>query len=195
MMQRVRCPRENCQAIYPAGAAFCPRCGRPNPRPRRQFRGFPWILILLAFFVVRHCAHRSNPNPPAPASTQNVATPALDVQSALSSVESFSQARQNCNATAAGKRQFTGQIAGRYVRWTGVLKHSLIQRSSTLIGTQANSRASIRLMPATDEVKRQLRSIESGSQVEIEGVLLDEQGVHVTNIRAADSLALPNERE
>ena len=108
-----------------------------------------------------------------------------DVATALSSLESFSQARQSWSSSHNEKKHFAELVIGRRVHWFGRLQSSWRPGTFYLISGD-RSGVSIHLMPATDKVKQQTRQIPENSSVEIEGVLMDDQWMHLVDVRVVE---------
>ena len=189
-MHLVRCNGERCGATYPSSAAFCPRCGKRTAyRPRRTFRGLHIICVLLAaMFIAKAFVHHAAPPLPAtPAPPVEQSGPLdSDISDALSSLESFDQARQSWTQDKAERKRFADLVPGRRVHWTGHLRSWLRPGTFKLTSTDPQSPATIRLMPATAEAKEQAKKIKSGTMVEIEGVMMDEQWVHMVSVRPVE---------
>jgi hypothetical protein len=185
-MRFIRCDGDNCGATYPATAAFCPRCGKPTAyRPRRRFAALHVICALLAaMFVARaFVRHPAMPLPPPPVPPMEQVGPTdSDISDALSSLESFDQARQSWTQDKSERKRFTDLVTGRRVHWTGRLRSSLRPGTFKLTSTDPQSPASIHLMTATSEAKEQAKKIKSGTIVEIEGVMTDEHLVYVVSV-------------
>lgn len=189
-MRLVRCNDEKCGATYPSTAAFCPRCGqRTAYRPRRHFRAMQIICAVLAamFIAKAFLRHAAMPLPPPPtAPVEEVRPLESDIFDALSTLESFDQARQSWSQDKAERKRFADAVTGRRVHWTGRLRSSLRPGTFKLTSIDPQSSAIIRLMPATAEAKEQAKKIKSGTMVEIDGVMMDEQWVHMLSVRTIE---------
>ena len=144
--------------------------------------------LLIAMFVAKGLFHaRTAPLAPP------VATPSIepgeqidsDVTAALSSLESFSQARQSWGASRSEKRHFAELVTGSRVHWFGRLQSSWRPGTFNLISGN-RSGLSIHMMAATDKAKRQVTEIPENSSVEVEGVLMDDQWMHLVDVRLAE---------
>ena len=200
-MRPVKCNGERCGALLPSHARFCPRCGKaietlpPTPQKRptssRSCGRFPILRFIaicwLVVFLIRLTAHWAthgpvaNPTPtpvlvyPArPAPPAPIAEPAPDT----SSLERFITWR-------AGKpsKESRKSVEGQEIRWTGKLKKSLIPGRFELTQADAQNRQSVRLEPVTADAKDDLRRLDSGALIEIDGVLMDERSLHVVSVR------------
>jgi hypothetical protein len=197
-MLRVRCGGEKCGATYPGSAAFCPRCGKANDhqqpatpavRPRRPFRSLPVIIGLVIVLLLSKGVFRPRavPVPPMPVSSSGQSDGIdNDVSAALASLEAFSDARRSCAGSKSEKNRFAGLVTGRRVRWTGILRSSWRPGSFILVGGEPRTNASIRMMPATAEAREQVRQIPVNTTVEIEGVLMDDQWLHLLSVRVVE---------
>ena len=108
-----------------------------------------------------------------------------DVTAALSSLESFSQARQSWGASRGEKKHFAELVTGSRVHWFGRLQSSWRPGTFNLVSGD-RSGLSIHMMPATDKAKQQARAIPENSSVEVEGVLMDDQWMHLVDVRPAE---------
>jgi hypothetical protein len=192
-MQTVRCGGEKCNATYPADAAFCPRCGRRNdrrqiatPTPARWRGPFRTIIgLVIVLMIFRGFLRSRTATPPS------VATPALDssdpidadVTSALFSLEAFSQARQSWAGSHSERNRFAELVTGRRVRWVGTLQSSWRPGAYNLVSSDRTANASIKMMPATAEAKQQVKQIAPNTPVQVEGVLMDDQWMHLLNVQ------------
>jgi hypothetical protein len=202
-MRLAKCQGERCGATFPAAGRFCPRCGRavdtivPPPRwqePRRpptqrrrprfpilRFIGLCW-LVSFVISGLTHVAHRQAVTaPPAPVMVSPAPSVRVEAESApdVSSFERFIAWRADhpSDAKHAGKR-----LEGQEIRWTGTLKKSLIPGRYELMGEMWR-KESIHLVPVTADAKDDIRRVESGAHVQIEGVLMDERSAHVVSVR------------
>jgi len=190
--------------MYPADASFCPRCGRANDhqqvqalaappipvRRRRSGRGLRLVIGLVIVMLVSRGLFRSRttyvpPSPVAP-SVEPGDPIDSDVTAALWSLESFSQARQSWAGSHSEKKRFAEQVRGRRVSWFGRLQSSWRPGAFDLLSGDPTSGASIRMMPATTQVKEQARQIPPNTTVEVEGVLMDDQWLHLLKVRVVE---------
>jgi hypothetical protein len=167
----------------------------PQSQPRgaygRQRRGFPILrVILLCWLVVfalkslRHVATQSPAIAPAPvivSQPPSQIAPEFDTAPDLSTLDAFIAWR----ADHAQSKQSRKALEGRDVRWTGTLKKSLIPGRYDLVQDVSQGKGSVRLLPATDDAKQDLRRLEPGVRVEIEGILMDERSLHLVTVHAA----------
>jgi len=204
-MRLVKCNAAQCGATIPAEARFCPRCGKPvvvaraaAERKRRGVcgvagrKGFAILRVILLCWLVTFAVksiRRANvqmpatPTPvsitPAPAAVSETVVPEVEAAD-LGSLDAFV-------AWRTGHPQYKTQarklLEGRDVRWTGVLKKSLIPGRYELVEEVSGTKGSIRMIPVTDDAKEDLRKLGSGTNVVIEGVLMDEKSLHLVAVR------------
>lgn len=201
-MRLTRCERRTCGAALPAGASFCPRCGRANipapGAPRRPRRVWPRVAlgVILAVILMKGVFRAAvlpvgtNLVAPVPASPpadiEDTAAFEARVESALGSLEAFAVAREAQVEAGQGRRRFSDYVAGRHVRWIGRFRHTLRPGTYRLIADPDHPNAAVRLVPASPEVKQVAKQIVVGSEVEVEGVLMDDQSLHVTLVRVVE---------
>ena len=199
-MRLAKCNGERCGATFPPHARFCPRCGKavdvvvpPPARPRasgcRTGARFPILRVILlcwlVVFVLKSLRHGVN-SPPAPATPVIVSPPPLPEESgepvAIPDVTSFDAfVAWKADHPRAGRSR--EQIEGREIRWSGVLKKSIIPGRYELAQDEAQGKGTIHLLPVTSDVRQDLRRLKSGAHVEIEGVLMDERALHLVTVR------------
>jgi|SRR5579859_5480637 len=199
-MRLAKCNGERCGATYPSHARFCPRCGkaidvvatpvsRPLPTYRRR-RGFPILRCLLLFWLVvfavksfRHAVSQPPVATPAPVivspPTFPQDSPGPEVRPDLTSLDAFAVWRANHRLTEQSRKQ----LEGRDIRWTGTLKKSFIPGRYDLAQLDSQGNQSVRMIPVTDDAKQDLGRLQSGAQIEIEGILMDEHSLHLVTVR------------
>jgi len=121
---------------------------------------------------------------PAPGEVEDQATLNARIDSALTSLDAFAAARGCFAESGLGRHRFSDYVAGRHVRWVGRLRHTLRPGSYRLVADPDHPDAAVRLVPASPDVKQDARQIIPGGQVEVEGVLMDDQSLHMTSLRA-----------
>jgi hypothetical protein len=144
-----------------------------------------WIYSLSLSVPVLTPPH-SPPKIPAALPSEQNGPLGFETPSALSSLEAFDQARRSWGETKHDEKRFSEAVIGRRVRWQGHLRYSLKPGTFMLASDPSEANASVCLMPATAETKRQVRRIPPDTKVEVEGVLMDDQWLHLMRIRAVE---------
>jgi hypothetical protein len=80
-------------------------------------------------------------------------------------------------------KQSRKTLEGQQIRWTGKLKKSFIPGRFELTQADSQDKQSVHLDPATADAKDDLRRLNSGALIEIDGVLMDERSLHVVSVR------------
>jgi len=105
------------------------------------------------------------------------------IDAAVASLSEFADAREQFRHSRESQRQFRERIAGRHVRWEGRIRHTLWPGTYRLVVDLDHAEDSVKLVPVSPEARRDARRIAAGARVEAEGVLMDDQSVHVTSVR------------
>jgi hypothetical protein len=147
---------------------------------------FPILRIValcwLASFALRsltHVATRRSVTAPSPVVVSPALPPPAESFPDVTSLEGFIAWRADHAADHKHDKKF---LEAQEVRWTGTLKKSLIPGRFDLTD-ESRGKASVRLLPVTADAKDDIRRLDSGARVRIEGVLMDEHSVHVVSVR------------
>ena len=190
-----------CGRIYPSYARFCPRCGNASPysvqgaavvsaqatsagrnKSGRPFRML-WLFIAVpCAFNWLHGHHRpAHAQPQAVVSTPVAYQVPSAVEPSVTSLEAFeSQAAQPMDVDA--RNVWREQVGGQRVQWIGYVFTSP-DGVPALASTSDRALPSIHLQTASRAAKSELRGIAEGAKVQIDGVLMDDQWLHVIHAR------------
>jgi hypothetical protein len=147
---------------------------------------FVGSMLVRAIFHVRAVSMVA-----APASVSALAVPHAGPQvggdeggdSEVSSLNAFVESRDSGLADIRSRADFAARVAGRRIHWSGTLETSWAPGAFKLAANESRGAPFIYLRPASSKAKSELRRIAAGTRVEIEGVVMDDNAVHLLSVR------------
>jgi hypothetical protein len=104
----------------------------------------------------------------------------------LTSLNDFIKTRQRWATRPNGQPDFAMRVFGCHVKWVGYLQGTHGPSSLKLAAENSPLAPCVRLTPVAIDVSENIRLMPIGTQVEIEGMLMDDQSLHLLSIREID---------